>query len=445
MRRLNIRVRSFSSISASVPPLATAASASWTALGVPSFLLGKLSRMGIGSPTSVQAAALPALLRDLTRPVPDTVIHSETGSGKTLTYLLPLLARLAPSTAPTARLRAIICVPTRELAHQVAAVAESLGEVGRGKDATRALRVLKVVGEVSAQTLFGLKESPPHIIVGTPHTLMRLIPTHVNTGELCALILDEADELLRVHNIAAVRTLAAHVRGHKARPGVVCVSATSSFGLEKFTREAPRASSALAFDLTNGSPRTPKTLRHTLVRITRPNAAFNTFTRLLAALRPMAVLSFHNSAAGLEALEVHLRERGVRCGVLGAAYGGEQRAKALGALATGRASVLLATEMAARGLDIPRLSHVINFDPPSSLREYIHRAGRVGRLSSTSPGRAGTVVNFAYDEKSVADITELARTLGVDLDELQFEAGEPIVTRILEAPHSASAIIREES
>lgn len=396
--------------------------------------------MGIVTPTSVQAAALPALLRDLSRPVPDAVIHSETGSGKTLTYLLPLLARIEPSAAPSARLRSIVCVPTRELAHQVAAVAESLGEVGRGKDATRALRVLKVVGEVSAQTLFALKEQPPHLIVGTPHSLMRLIPTHVNTGELTALVLDEADELLRVHNIAAVRTLAAHVRGHKNRPGIVSVSATSSFGLEKFTREAPRSSSALAFDLNAGlsaAPRTPRTLRHTLVRIPRPAAAFNTFTRLLAALRPMAVLSFHNSAAGLEALEVHLRERGVRCGVLGAAYGGEQRARALGALSTGRASVLLATEMAARGLDIPRLSHVVNFDPPSSLREYIHRAGRVGRLSSASPNRAGTVVNFVYDEKSIADVTDLARALGVGLDELSFEGGEPVTTNILEPSHNA--------
>jgi superfamily II DNA/RNA helicase len=387
--------------------------------------------MGIGAPTAVQAAALPGLQRDLSRPVPDAIIHSETGSGKTLTYLLPILSRLEPAAAPGARLRAIVCVPTRELAHQVADVAASLGETGSGKVAGRALRVLKAVGDITAQTLFELKESPPHIIVGTPHTLSRLVPTHVNTGELHALVLDEADELLRVHNVAAVRALAQHVRSHKARPGIICVSATSSFSLEKFTAER-KQQNAVSIDLTGGSPSTPKTLRHTLVRVPRPAASFNTFTRMLAALRPMSTLSFHNSAAGLEALEVHLRERGVRCGVLGAAYSGEQRARAMGALATGRVTVLLATEMGARGLDLPRLSHVVNFDPPSSLREYVHRAGRVGRLSSKAPGRIGTVVNFAFDDQSANTYAEFARSLGVGLDDLRFEAGEPVTTTIVE-------------
>jgi superfamily II DNA/RNA helicase len=104
----------------------------------------------------------------------------------------------------------------------------------------------------------------------------------------------------------------------------------------------------------------------------------------------------------------------------------------MGALATGRVTVLLATEMGARGLDLPRLSHVVNFDPPSSLREYVHRAGRVGRLSSKAPGRIGTVVNFAFDDLSANTIAEFARSLGVGLDDLRFEAGEPVTTTIVE-------------
>jgi ATP-dependent RNA helicase DeaD len=410
-------------------PLTGAESTTWTSLGLPSFLHGKLLKQDIAAPTPIQIAAIGPLITDLSRPPRDALIHSETGSGKTLAYLLPLLARLEPKTVPDARLRAIVCVPTRELAYQVAEVAEELGAVGKRKDQTRTVRVLRVVGEVSAHTLHVLKTTPPHVLVGTPATLMRLIPAHVNTGELTALVLDEADELLRVHNVPATRAVVAAARAHGNRPGIICVSATSSFSLEKFARETLRA--PLVADMTGGAMATPATLRHVLVRFPRGNAVFNTFTRMLAALRPAAVLSFHNSATGLEALEAHLRAKGVRVGVLGAAYAGAQRARALEGVATGAVQVLLATEMAARGLDVPRLSHVVNFDPPSSLREYVHRAGRVGRLSSKTPGRAGTVVNFVGSDAGAAGVLEMATELGVALDEVTFDMGEPVTHRLL--------------
>lgn len=425
MRRL-VCSRRFSSVIPSAPP----AGATWTSLGLPSFLHGKLAKLRIGAPTPIQVSAVGPLVADLSRPPRDALIHSETGSGKTLAYLLPLLARLEPKTVPSARLRVVVCVPTRELAHQVAEVATELGAVGSAKDELRTVRVLRVVGEVTAQTLLELKTSPPHVLVGTPATLARLIPAHVNTGELSALVLDEADELLRVHNVAATRAVANAVRAHGSRPGILCVSATSSFSLEKFARETLRT--PLIADTTGGAMATPATLRHVLVRFPRSNAVFNTFTRLLAALRPTAVLSFHNSAAGLEALEAHLRSKGIRVGVLGAAYAGAVRARTLEGISTGRLQVLLATEMAARGLDLPRLSHVVNFDPPSSLREYVHRAGRVGRLSSLTPGRSGTVVNFVGSDEAAASVLEIATELGVALDEISFDAGEPVAHRLVE-------------
>lgn len=435
--------RSFSAAAdAAAATPAPAAAPTWTSLGLPSFLLGKLAKSGIGAPTPIQVAAVAPLVADLTRPPRDALIHAETGTGKTLAYLLPALARLAPRAVPAARLRAVVVVPTRELAHQVAAVAEALGGVGRNKDPQRALRVLKVVGEVSAQTLHELREAPPQLLVGTPHTLAKLLPAHVNTGELEVLVLDEADELLRVHNVAATRALVGLARAHKGRPGIFAVSATSSFGLEKFARESLRAPPALLVaDLTGGAMATPATLRHALVRVPRADAVFNTFTRLLAALRPAATLCFHNSAASLEALEVHLRAKGVRVGVLGAAYSNAAKARALDALACGRAAVLLSTEMAARGLDLPRLTHVVNFDPAASLREYVHRAGRVGRLSSTAPGRAGVVVSFAGSDAEADTLVDMATELGVGLDELSFEAGLPI-TAPLVAPAADMAAHR---
>ncbi len=366
--------------------------------------------------------------------MPDAVLHAETGSGKTLAYLLPVLARLEDRAAPHAGLRAVIVAPTRELAHQVACVAEEFGAAGARKDPARALRVQKAVGEVTGQALAALREAPPHVLVGTPTTLSRLVPAHVNLGELQALVLDEADELLRAHSCEAVRALARVVRAHGARPGILCVSATSSFGLQKFIAETLRRAPALVtVDTTGGTMAVPGTIAHAFVRSPRMAARYNTFTRLLAALRPPAVLSFHNSAESMEALEAALRGKRVACGVIGNAYSNAARNRALGAVRSGAHQVLLSTEMAARGLDIPRLSHVFNFDPPTSLREYVHRAGRVGRLSSLTPGRAGTVVTFVDAPEEADALCEMARELGVAMGEVRLESGTAEVRPVVHA------------
>ena len=413
--------------SSSVPPAASP-TPSWASLGVPHHLLGKLARVlrGAGSspsPTPVQAASLPYLLADLARPPGDCVLHSETGSGKTLAYLLPLFARLDARDAPAARLRGIVVTPTRELSHQVAGVAEQLAAVGSKKDPSRAVRVLRVAGEVTAQLLHELKARPPHVLVGTPSTLARLVGAHVNTGELQALVLDEADELLRNHSVAAVRALVAGVKRHSNRPGVIAVSATSSFGLEQFASES-LSGQRLVVDLTrNGAGALPSSIAHYFVRVPRPNASYNTFTRFLAAAKPTCALSFHNSQRSMDALEVHLRECKVPAGVLGNILANAQRARSLEGARSGRLRVLLSTEMAARGLDLPRVSHVLNFDLPTSFREYVHRAGRTGRMSSLAGGRTGSVVTFVGSEKDKEAIAGNVRQLGTELTEIVLEGG----------------------
>ena len=407
------------------------ASLSWKSLGVPSHILGKLDAMkGLATPTPVQQVALPYLLGDLNAPPGDCLIHSETGSGKTLTYLLPIFSRLDGKTAPIAKLRAIVVTPTRELSHQVATVAEKLASVGNKKDPSRTVRVVRVVGEISAQMLHDLKETPPHVLIGTPATLANLIGVHINTGELQTLVLDEADELLRNHSIAHVKALVSSVRKHGNKPGTIAVSATSSFGLTQFVGENLRKSHK-EVDLTRGSMVTPSTLSHYFVRLGKANAMYNTFTRFLAAARPSCALSFHNSAKSMEALEVHLRNNHIPVGLLGNAYANAQRARALEGVRSGRLHVLLSTEMAARGLDLPRISHVVNFDPPTSLREYVHRAGRAGRLSSLSANRAGIVVSLITSESEQNALFDFAHELGVALGEMSFEGGEIKVTSLL--------------
>jgi ATP-dependent RNA helicase DeaD len=413
------------------PPSPSSSSPTFLSLGLPSHLHGKLINMKITVPTPVQAAALPPLLTPLEQSPPDAIVHAETGTGKTLAYLLPIFARLEPRIVPHARLRAIIVTPTRELSLQVSSVAELLGAVGAKKDPSKAVKVRRVVGEATAQLLHELKVAPPHVLVGTPTTLSRLVPAHINLGELQVLVLDEADELLRNHSAAAVSALVKTVRKHSGRPGIVAVSATSSFGLQKFAAEHLRK--PVIVDTTGGVMATPSTLAHYMLRYPAASAAYNTFTRFLAAARPPAVLSFHNSAASMEALETHLRSKGIPVAVLGNAYTNAQRASALDGVRSGRVRVLLSTEMAARGLDLPRISHVVNFDPPASTREYVHRAGRAGRMSSLTPGREGMVLTFVGSDEEENMVVNVATRLGVGLSNLEVEGGEVRTSSLVDA------------
>jgi superfamily II DNA/RNA helicase len=183
-------------------------------------------------------------------------------------------------------------------------------------------------------------------------------------------------------------------------------------------------------DTTGGALAVPGTLTHLMLRYHKASSMYNSFTRVLAALRPPAVLSFHNSALSMEALEGHLKDKHIRCCVMGNAYANAVKAASLDAIRKGKSQVLLSTEMAARGLDIPRLSHVINFDPPSSLREYVHRAG--------------TVLTLVGSEAEAAALVDMCGELGVALSELSITAGMPSTLPIL-APAKDLAAHRKSS
>jgi len=298
------------------------------------------------------------------------------------------------------------------------------------------------VGEVSQAQLAaaGGGGGAPHIVVGTPETLRRLVPAHINGGELQALVLDEADELVRGHSLRAVTALVDWARRTRHRPALVAVSATPSPALATFLRAHARMSTLVRVNLlappalaagagsahlrprssaaaAAGLGRTlamPPTLSHELLAVAAPEQAYAALARWLAASSPQAVLCFHNSAESLEAARLFLLARGVAVRVLGAASVGAERHAAIADIAAGAAQVLLCTEMGARGLDIAALTHVVNFDAPHSAREYVHRAGRAGRLSSTAPGRRGTVVSMPVGVDELARMTAMLREeLGV--------------------------------
>jgi superfamily II DNA/RNA helicase len=398
-------------------------------------MLGKLMKMNVKIPTDVQIQTLKELsigidhsgAGDHKYPSGDYIIHSMTGSGKTLAYLLPIFSRLCPRTIAISKVFAVILVPTRELAHQVFTVASELAKQGAKKDpAAAAPRVMKVVGEVSAQQLSLLHSSPPHVLIGTPLTLSKLIPEHINMGELKTLVIDEADEAVRNQAVLATSHVVTALSKLRNRPSVIAVSATSSEGFREWSKKHLRIKSATKIDLTNESYENSlsPTLSHYIVKIGSPEGTHNTVTRFLAAAKPLGVLSFHNSGFSMEALELFLRSKNISVVVLGNSYGNKTRSQSMDDISSGKAQIMLSTEMAARGLDIPRLSHVLNFDLPHNAREYIHRSGRAGRISSLTPGKAGVVVSFVHTEEELAHLRSLAKELKISLQALTFEHGE---------------------
>jgi ATP-dependent RNA helicase DeaD len=399
-------------------------------------MLGKLLKMNVKIPTDVQIQSLKELNVGIDHsgegnhkyPSGDYIIHSMTGSGKTLAYLLPIFSRLCSRTIAISKVFAVILVPTRELAHQVFTVASELAKQGAKKDpaTTAAPRVMKVVGEVSAQQLSVLHSSPPHVLIGTPVTLSKLIPEHINMGELKILVIDEADEAVRNQAVVATSHVVTALSKLRNRPSVIAVSATSSEGFREWSKKHLRIKSATKIDLTNASYEhsLSPTLSHYIVKIGSPEGTHNAVTRFLAAAKPLGVLCFHNSGASMEAHELFLRSKNISVVVLGNSYGNKTRSQSLEDITSGKAQIMLSTEMAARGLDIPRLSHVLNFDLPHNAREYIHRSGRAGRISSLTPGKAGVVVNFVHTEDELAHMRSIANELKVSLQVMSFEQGE---------------------
>lgn len=404
-------------------------------------MLGKLARVGFKEPSAVQIAAVPPIMRGEARdrledgrPRPlrrgehmpageDVVLHAETGSGKTLVYLLPLMASLqAEGPSHSSQVRGIIVVPTRELAVQVQREAEKLAQRGakRAKQKGQApIVVRRLVGQVDDRMLASLKRDPPHVVVATPQTLCDLIPDRMQLGALRYLICDEVDFLLSVATKPATEYVLAAAARLTHKPRMMLVSATPSHDVmeaQKAYLRKPRL-----IDLTHGSSAMPDTITHYIVECVRDNQKHNMVTRTLSSLKPLGTLAFLASGANAENLSEFLASRNVPAATLVNATQNKARAKALEQLAAGRLQVLMSTEMASRGLDLPRVSHVINVDVPASARAYVHRAGRVGRM-----GRPGTVVTLATRDE-MADARRVAKAAGADVKMLRFEHGEPVV------------------
>ena len=360
-------------------------SKSFQELGVSAPVIRVLESAGITHPFAIQSRVLPDALAGL-----DVLAESPTGSGKTLAFGLPLVERTAGSNA---RPGALVLAPTRELALQVAA---DLWPLAKAKG----LRVETVYGgaPIGAQIK---KARDAHILVATPGRLFDLIERRaVSLTDVRILVLDEADRMLDMGFKPQVDRI---LRGVPANRQTMLFSAT----LDGAVAELARAYTVNAVRVRAQAPAEAQRgeVDHTFVAVT----AEDKLDRLVEQLRSDRGLAlvFVRTKHGADKLARKLeRQHNIKAVAMHGNLSQNQRERALAQFESGRVSTLVATDVAARGLDVDDITHVINFDPPQGDNDYVHRVGRTGRA-----GRSGTGVTLVLPDQR-GDVSRLATRLG---------------------------------
>ncbi len=340
-------------------------------LGLSPALLSALEKQDISQPTEIQHRLLPELLAGK-----DVIGRSETGSGKTLAYLLPIFERLDLSVRGT---QAIILTPTHELAAQVFRQAELLQE-NSGIDAGCAL----LIGAAGIARQVERLKSKPRIVIGSTGRILDLIRRRKIQAHLVKIIvLDEGDRLLEDGNISDVREV---IRATLKERQIAILSA--SIGAETKVRASGLMKPDFAV-VEAESTVVPKGLSHYYI-LSSPREKFVNLRKILAGEKPEKAIVFLNNPENIEVTVDKLCYHGIKAAGIYGTAGKLERKTALADFREGRVSVLVASDIGSRGLDIEGVTHIINLDVPEEPTHYLHRAGRCGRKGL--PGTAITIV-----------------------------------------------------
>ena len=366
----------------------------------------------------VQAHALPYLLAGR-----DMMIQSRTGSGKTGAYLLPLLGRLDPALKKP---QALILAPTRELASQVEHEASVLF-------ADTDIRVAAVYGGVGYGRQLEALRQGVQVLVGTPgRVLDHLLRRTLVLDDLRALVFDEADRMLSIGFYPDMKEIQRYL---PRRPLLASLfSATYPPHVLNLAGEFLRDPQMLS--LSQGQVHVAAT-QHLFCEC-RPMDKDRALVRLLETENPASAIIFCNTKANVHYVTGVLQGFGYSADELSADLSQNRREEVLNKLRAGRVRLLVATDVAARGIDIPALSHVILYEPPEDRESYIHRAGRTGRA-----GAAGTVISLV-DIMEKLELIRIARYYKIELLPLPTPGNEDVakvvgqrVTALLEARRRA--------
>jgi ATP-dependent RNA helicase DeaD len=342
-------------------------------LGLAEPLLRVLAEVGYEAPTPIQAQTIPPLLAGR-----DLIGQAQTGTGKTAAFALPILHRLDLSRAEP---QALILTPTRELAIQVAEAVHTYSKhLGR-------VAVLPVYGGQPIDRQQQRLVRGVHVVVGTPGRIL----DHLRRGTLRldgirTAVLDEADEMLRMGFIEDVESILAQASPSPDQPRQTALfSATMPPEIRRVASRHLRDPVSIAIER---HLRTVPAIEQRYLNVA-PQQKLEALSRLLETEPADAVLVFNRTKTGAAELAEKLQARGYAAEAMHGDMNQAQRETVIRRLRSGQVEIVIATDVAARGLDVDRISHVVNYDMPNDVEAYVHRIGRTGRA-----GRSGVAVLF---------------------------------------------------
>ena len=366
---------------------------SFDSLGLDASILKAVADQGYTEPTPIQKASIPVIISGK-----DVIGVAQTGTGKTAAFTLPLLTKLVQSKNSThqGRVRCLILAPTRELVVQIA---ENVAAYSRYSGAT----VATCYGGVSERPQIAALRRGCDFLIATPGRLLDLGGQgHGDFSAVEYLVLDEADRMLDMGFLPAINTI---VRALPKERQTLMFSATLSREIETLTKQYQREPQLIEVGRRSNPAETVTQLLYEC-----PGALKQVMLHhLLKDEALKMVLVFARTKHGADRICRKLQGEDISCAAIHANRSQSQRQRALQAFKNGEVRVLVATDIASRGIDVEGISHVVNFDFPDALEDYVHRIGRTGRALST-----GTAITFITRE-DFSELRRLERIVGKHL------------------------------
>jgi len=373
-------------------------------LNISDDIIAGLAIERITEPTNIQKEAIGVALENK-----DVVAEAITGSGKTLAYLLPAFERIDINSKDV---HTIVLAPTHELVVQINNVIKSLS-----KNSGRGIKSTTIIGQVNIKRQIEALKKKPHIVVGTPGRVLELIKMKkLKAHHVKTIVIDEADKLLSDSNIDVIKAV---IKTTQRERQLMVFSA--SLPQDSVNRAVEIMKEPVLVNVDHEPINTD--IEHICVLSERRDK-IDTLRKIIHAVKPKKAIVFINKNERIQEVALKLVHHKIKAvGIYGNSTKAERKAM-LDAFRSGKSTVLVASDLVARGLDLKDITHVINLDIPENLNEYTHRAGRTGRA-----GNKGTTITVVT-EREIPRLTQIQNLTGIE-----FEVKELYMGQLIEPEH----------